>query len=608
MERVRSNTDELEAFRVRLGGESMLSLLGVHGGRVLVDAAVGVGKSFSVDSTTEQAVRSGKYDLVIVLCPTHRVLKERRWVKNPPSDVDVRVLRPRPKSRCGALDKSWKEYEQKGMGLVGKVELCGMCPLRQRCFWPKQYGSALKGSQVIFGTQAHLERDPTFIRQLIAWTRATRPLVILDENDAVLASYERVIHRRDLQLFHEVLKQIDATGQPWSRRHHDLVHLIDVLQLAQTTDLRGGLWIFPQMPMEWALTIQQRGKRQFGNSFQFLMYELQAFGWSPRESRERLHNDDIRFASSPFIGGEVDLVLYSATCIPEFARFRLGVELAQPFKDVVIEHPETRWYNIASRLGARCYFGANSDQVLDFFAGLVFKRIKEGKRPLLVAKKCFLPLCAAGMERRLRELGLENARVVYKNWEKADLDGPAVVSLISYGIVGVNTFEHFDAAYCLTSFNVNEDVLDRILHDVVGRDFQIPFKIECRGTPPRRTVSVVDPHHRIYDVEDLARMALLHREMDVVLQAVGRVRPFTRPREIITFQCAEHPKATYTLEFTALEQARQYFGIPTRRQRQAAITAERVREATSRGLTQRQAAEELGIGLRTVQMYCGMPQ
>jgi hypothetical protein len=233
MELIRSNTGELNTFRGRLSGESILSLLTSHGGGILVDVAVGVGKSTSVDSTTEQAVRSGKYDLVIVLCPTRRVLKERRFVKRPPSDVDVRVLRPRPKSRCGSLDEAWQKLERQGLGMVGRVELCGTCPVRQGCFWPRQYGSAMRGAKVIFGTQAHLERDPTFIRQLIAWSGAKKPLVILDENDVVLTSYERVIRRPDLQLFHEVLKQVDRTGQPWSWRHRNLLHPMEVMLLLQ---------------------------------------------------------------------------------------------------------------------------------------------------------------------------------------------------------------------------------------------------------------------------------------------------------------------------------------------------------------------------------------
>ena len=63
-------------------------------------------------------------------------------------------------------------------------------------------------------------------------------------------------------------------------------------------------------------------------------------------------------------------------------------------------------------------------------------------------------------------------------------------------------------------------------------------------------------------MDRLAQYALDQQELDVVLQAVGRVRPYTRPREVITFQCAAHPQLDYDREFNSIEEARQFFGIP----------------------------------------------
>jgi hypothetical protein len=52
---------------------------------------------------------------------------------------------------------------------------------------------------------------------------------------------------------------------------------------------------------------------------------------------------------------------------------------------------------------------------------------------------------------------------------------------------------------------------------------------------------VANPAHQDYDIARLAQPTLEFKEHGVVVQAVGRVRPFTRPREVITFQMAELP-------------------------------------------------------------------
>jgi hypothetical protein len=91
--------------------------------------------------------------------------------------------------------------------------------------------------------------------------------------------------------------------------------------------------------------------------------------------------------------------------------------------------------------------------------------------------------------------------------------------------------------------------------------------------------------------------------MGAVIQAVGRVRPFTKPREIITFQCDESPKVTYDREFLSLAQAREHFDIPTQKVWNAMQTAERVAAEKALGKRQSEVAQSLGIGLRTVQRY-----
>jgi hypothetical protein len=295
-------------------------------------------------------------------------------------------------------------------------------------------------------------------------------------------------------------------------------------------------------------------------------------------------------------------IVFSGSTDVRFARYRLGADLASPFDGYRFSHPGTRWYNLASPIGSRRFFPGHAPQILDFFAELAARRAAEGKRVLLVAKKDFVGPCAAGMEERFARKGLP-LRVVTRGWTEGLLADPRVVPLINYGMVGTNLFEHFDAAYCLTGYYVNEGVVNGCLQDLVREDLRLRIRIETAGEPRRRRAAVVDPADRYYDVAQLAQPALEFKEHCVVVQAVGRVRPFTRPREVVTFQMGELPDVTYDAEFRTLAEARRHFQIPTGRELKTVDRATQILALRQRGLSQVETARELGISVRTVRNY-----
>src|SRR5262249_60363335 len=100
--------------------------------------------------------------------------------------------------------------------------------------------------------------------------------------------------------------------------------------------------------------------------------------------------------------------------------------------------------------------------------------------------------------------------------------------------------------------------------------------------------------------DTLAHAFLSQLEASVVVQAVGRVRFATRPREVITFQCSDLPGVQLTREFFSLREARDHFGLDTGsaydRKRQAA----EARQLRAEGLTVREIAGRLGVSERTV--------
>ena len=179
------------------------------------------------------------------------------------------------------------------------------------------------------------------------------------------------------------------------------------------------------------------------------------------------------------------------------------------------------------------------------------------------------------------------------------LGDPGAVSLINYGTIGTNLFEEFDRAYCLGGFYINESVLGTSLQGMVRRDIRVPMKIATGGVPRRRRVEV-DPGDRFTDVARIATPTLRHRENGTVLQAVGRVKPFTSPREVITFQMGELPGVEYDYEFQNLAEARVYFGIQTRRGRELESRSEQIAALRRVGMPQAEVARALGITEKTV--------
>ncbi|MFH2064728.1 MAG: hypothetical protein ABIK15_05995 [Pseudomonadota bacterium] len=297
-----------------------------------------------------------------------------------------------------------------------------------------------------------------------------------------------------------------------------------------------------------------------------------------------------------------DFIIYSGTASPEFLKFRLGQDLYAPFINYKFSHPGTCWYNIPSRLGTRLYFKKNSPQIFDFFAQLIARRINAGKKILLIAKKMFIDYCKNEMQQKLCALGLHNVRVV-DTGEEIDISDINIIPIINYGMIGINTFESYDCAYCLTGYYVNEDIINTILQDIVASDMYIPINIKTVGVPRRRKAEVLNYRDRVYDINYLAQMALDQMEMDTVIQAVGRVRPYTKPREIITFQCAGHPQLEYTEEFNSIAEARQFFDILSCRKLNQSDNRAKIQLGMREGLTQAETAAKLDLSIRTVKRY-----
>jgi hypothetical protein len=588
--------EALAAFRQGLTGAHALNLLVQAKGRLLLQLPVGVGKTHWLAAIAAHALQNpGDHDLVIILVPRWDILRElAQRLPEPPV-----ILRPRPRRRCGPLNADWMSFEQHGCGQLGRVELCARCPIRRRCPWPTQFGPKLRRVRLILTTQQHLVLDPFFLSRLCHHTRASRPLLLLDESDLLLRRMDRLVSVETLRAFEAAQAALrPMAGTPdavWLERTDWLLH-------ASTADLQAGDWSFPQIETRWAVAVQRQGRKQDPN-FSFPAYDLHALARSDPWSRERRPDGSLRFAALPDLGD--NFIIFSGSIARDLARYRLDPNhehpvLVSPFAEYRFEHPETRWYNFRFLAGAARYFPANASRLLDFFAFKLAANLRAGRRTLLVARKKFVPFCAEELTKRLRDMGLPESRIVTRDWDSYNWQDSRLVPLLNYGVAGINRFEHFDAAFCLTGYYVDARTVAQALQDLDESSARVPLVLESGGDPPRRRVRLLDPQAQNSILPSLAAWTFTQKEADVVVQAVGRVRPFTRPREIITFQLGDLPGVRYNVEFRSLEQARAYFRVPTRRQARRERLAEEVGRLRALGLSRRQMARHLGISLSTV--------
>jgi hypothetical protein len=601
-----SGPEALAKFRQGLTGEAVFGLLDQYGGRVLISLPVGVGKTDLLIKVIAHArTIDRRHDLVLVLVPRRDILDE--ILRKLPPDLNYIVLKPRPRSRCGTLDAGWIEYETTGCGLLAREELCRGCPRHAGCPWPDQYTTGrLKGTGLVFGTQQHIVNNPRFVDQIRDLTRAERVLTLIDESSLLIKGARRTIGHGDLQRFNQAQELLLTQTESPNSTQLEWIKLSKLVAEANTIDLRQGRWRFPWVDGVWATRIQRTGREIYGSSFRFVAFDLRHFARSDLLSRERGANGDIGFASLPDLGD--NFVVFSGSMAKDLARYRLDPDHRRPglvslFQGLRFEHPGTEWSNISSIAGATKFFPRNAETILDFFVEMVARNIRDGKRTLLVAKKKFAGTCAAYLERRLRKLGAGPVQVVVGNWDKVVLDDPRILPLITYGIAGVNLFEDFDCAYCLTGFYINEATVAAVVHDLDATEDRFPIRIQTLGHPPRRVARVDLPDDRETILPHIAQWVLDQKEGDVVVQAVGRVRPFTKPREIITFQYGALPDVRYTREFRSIAQARSYFGITTRRQSEAESRASKARHLKTLGLSSSGIAEELRVSLSSIKRY-----
>lgn len=590
----------LASFRARvLASAPALAALAKHRA-ILQNHDIGVGKTTFIERLVAELRVGGPYDLIVYLASERTVLAERTFVKetldlsrSQRASHDVAVLLGRPVERCGDLDAAWKPYEASGCTVIGRARLCEMCPRAGECEWPRQLTTdALRGKRVVCATQAYLTVIPNFVELLADLVGAERVLMILDEAPLVEMPFKTFLRRRDLKRWAGVVdaalsgaEESLQTREAWRRLHRRLLDPADTLEELE----------IPPMDTPSVEAIQARGFAEHGQDFRFLGYELPVLA---RRPRWRDAGGDVAYRRHPVLG-DVHVLVTAAGVPLEVAQRHLGLPHLQAYEPgyrFLAEGSEI--INLRSRLGAARNFPKNAPQILSCFAQLIVQRNAAGHRCLAVTKKMFLQSVGSALEERLRRLSGLPFRVV-ANPDRATCEDPLVVPLLHYGVRGVNTYEAFDTAIALNSYNVRTDVLEKLLNDPHAPGAEVRVETSVGNSTKLAFVPGYWDQQRGFGPLALNYQQLL--EAAWAEQTLGRVRFTVKPRLVIFFQTG--PVRFPATVFTSLESLRQRFGLATDREHSTLARREEITRSTAAGETAAAIATRLGVSVRTVRRH-----
>lgn len=581
-----------EFRRERLSPEALLALI-IRLIRVLLRLGIGVGKSHAIDDLLALKPLYARFDLVLYVAPAWNILRERNALRDAASvPVAFKVIEPRPVERCGPYAARWADLEKRSCAAYAKATLCAECRKTVTCDWPDQLRE-IDGLQLAFATEQQLKLNRSLVPLLKFRTGAERVLVILDEAKFIDGSFEVKIGEDHLRQFRDVLAALFEERPnevaPWLEAVEELIKG----KPSKLGDLRLKL---PQSLLYATERMQRVGVHRFGDRFRFIGYEVALLQYARKGERRKRADGSIVFTARPYLGTYV--LIASAGLDAEYVAHRLGEgSIASPFSDTLVRHSRTRIINLRSRLGAQQYYAKNKKQILDTFAVIVRRNVLAERTTLLIARKNAKQECADYLHERLRGWGIEVQFVI--DGPLPSTATPSVIPLIHYGILGVNNYAAYESALCITSYYVSSGTLADALTEHEPEAFGLDLRIVSHGTLVRR-VELVRRDLPDCDRTWLANLYLRRLEVDPVIQAAGRVRFLTKPREVVFFQMADFSNDIGEVtEVETLVALRRVMGVPSAKEIDRDLLAGRLDAHRAEGLSVEAAAEKCGVSRRT---------
>jgi hypothetical protein len=565
----------------------------------------GVGKTFAAHGLVGHAL-ARDHDLVVYIAPTRALIGELlESTAIAPIRDDMVVLERRPTAQCGALNTEWCEMEKAGCAALAKSTLCESCPIRIGCNWPDQFDHINKSTRLVVCTESYLGLNPGLVRRVLDAAEAARPLVIFDEASFLTTSQRRSVALEDIERFShavaDALESLSSGGEPLLGVLKALQHLLEG---------REDLATWPRISrfdfLGATIAIQSAGRKRFGSTFKYVGPQLVQL--TSAANAARWYSDGAyHFVPVPDTKG-CDVVIFSPDMPPQIVEERLQRPVIPGLSPTVFRHSGTKVINIADPVGALRSLSTADHfaRVADLFTALVIRDRLLERRPVLVIKKTLLGRLKRHVEELTVVLGRPLTCRTLGDIGVADDDGDPDVTLLSYGVLGVNTLKDHDALYCVGGFYARQSTLDETYNQLLPPEDRIDLMIRTEAGRRRVVAGSLDSRSRYHARRAQAVLEMTERR--VVLQALGRVRPFTSPATLIVFQQDDLADVLGDVEaYPRLSHARAALRIPTRAEMLRAALGDQLRPDQADGQSYRAIAAKHELPVSTVYKALASP-
>jgi hypothetical protein len=568
----------LPEFRKRhLDPSTVYKKIPADGAILSVGAPPGVGKTMLAQKMVPYAL-AHEHDLVIYVAPT-RALIEELLASDATLGLNCVVFHPRPRARCGTFDGEWRELESSGCAALAKDRLCQQCPNYvsniDPCTWPDQMDSVDVSIDLVVLTEAYLTLNPSILQRLIKKTDAKTPLILLDEGSLLTCDTTRHIEIEHLRMFDAALAASSANASEWQK---GIAILLD-----GRDDLTNWPVFSPFDLLDQVLSIQNAGRNLYGAKFKYIAHDLSLMrmGWFNQG----------QFSFVPLIETKhADVILFSPYMPADVVEERLARTVVEALPSVTYRHSQTRVSNIADTIGSLRSMRSPEHfrRVIGLFSALLLRDKLLGQRSVVVAKKALLPQIKTHLTELSTTLGRPlNPVAVNAGFNPKDVE----VALINYGIVGVNSLSEYDNIYCLGGYYAREDhvlsIYQQALPPALRHDLKLDTKNGIRQIASGKADFITRAHARN------AQATLIMLERRLVLQAIGRIRPFTSPANVVLFQMDDLSGELGDItKYATLSQTRIAWSVPSRAELARAVLGDTMRQDRSNGLSYRALAKK----------------
>jgi hypothetical protein len=275
------------------------------------------------------------------------------------------------------------------------------------------------------------------------------------------------------------------------------------------------------------------------------------------------------------------------------------IEFIKPISNDLFEG--SRLINLLGSYGTAGNFSGNVTTIVHHLAPFIFSEIHIGRRVLLVCKKSQM--------KQAKKVVMETGKKLCEDWKvvsTADVDfstfdfvnsSPDVIPLIHYGFVGVNTFETFENALCLSSYYTNDKNLNAMINQGLRSDETLSAQIYQDESGYRRVRTSQGAELLLPFIQD----SFDAQEKNVVLNTIGRVRPWTRSRTVVVQQRNRYDElgVETVFSFSGLRKALKLNNESFSQFRKRVLKKKAIPLLDS-GLTQQTVARRLGISRSTL--------